>query len=154
MPRRDVDRTSIRVDRERDLRLRDPAHGLEHRAGLTNEPGVTIVEKTIEIPGPPPDQQLSVGLEGAEQRLDDIELHPAKMAALSERDEILAHLGGPRQINLSPTATVAQGAQGPASPDRIHAGIVTTSAYRSVTGDGYTNRRWHGSGGWATLGPT
>jgi len=138
MPCHDVDRASIRVDRERDLRLRDPADGLEHRAGLTDKPGVTLVEKTIEIPGPPPDQQLGVGLEGAEQRLDDIELHPAEMAALSERHEILAYLGGPCQIHLSPTATVAQGAQDPASPDRIHGGIVTTSAYRPVTGDGST----------------
>jgi hypothetical protein len=61
------------------------------------------------------------------------------MAALSKRHEILADRGGPCQIHLSPTATVAQGAQDPASPDRIHRGIVTTSAYRPVTGDGSTD---------------
>jgi hypothetical protein len=63
------------------------------------------------------------------------------MAAFSKRHEILAHRGGPCQIHLSPTATVAQGAQDPASPDRIHVGIVTTSAYRAVTRDG-----WRGPG--------
>src|ERR687898_720712 len=104
MPREEVDRASLTVDRVRDFGVDLRSKALEPEGAPSEEARMGLVDKPIQIAGTPTDRHDHLGVE----RLGDASHLPQRygieLAALRSRNGILADVGLVGHVRLAPRA--------------------------------------------------
>lgn len=130
MPREDVDRASLSIDRERDLGLvRPPAVPFEMPCELIVHLGVTRGEQPVELATPPARSDVQQDPKDAADRAKGRESDPVQLSTLDPRHHRLRDVGSTRDVGL-----------GQARPDTNHPECATDAEVihpARMTGRGY-----------------
>jgi hypothetical protein len=105
---KDVDRSSLTVDRVGRFGNRDPAPLPDAPGHLLDDCCVTLIEQTIEVAGPPAHEPVEGGPEGDEHSPRDRQAQRCDAAALDRRDRRLVAPGPRGEISLAPSSASPQ----------------------------------------------
>ena len=133
MPCDEIDRSTFREYRVRDLRPGLPPERIQPDGNRSDQRRVAGVDQPIELGAPKNSSNSQLGPEGAgvpTQRADRDVLDPA---TLDERHDVLAQACARSDVGLTPSQAVSQRTESPAKLSVVHPRSVSAVAHRALT---------------------